>query len=365
MMFRGTERYPAERYQRILTELGADANAYTTDDLTAYHIASAAEDLAQVMTLESDRFKYLDYPERDFKTEAGAVYGEYRKEKTDPLFVLYEAVREAAFDRHSYGHTTLGYEADIAIMPTLYEYSRAFFRRYYRPENSVIFVVGDIDSEQVLALTEQHYGDWQMGYETPPVEPEPEQMHEKRIDVSYDGRTLPMLWHAYKIGRFDPGDRIRVAADLLVELAFGETSKIYQRLVLRDQSVEFLSAYTNMNRDASVLDIYCRVKDPSKVDQVDSAINATAAEFRQTQVSPEKLRELQSRLRYGFLMQLETPDAVAESFARPIALSGGLSDHEALYAAYARVTPDDIRDAANAILIEGGRTVGLLRGQHV
>ena len=74
MMFRGTERFPSDIYNRIVTSIGADANAYTTDDHTAYHLAMAAEDLEQVMEIESDRFQNLSYAESAFQTEAGAVY---------------------------------------------------------------------------------------------------------------------------------------------------------------------------------------------------------------------------------------------------------------------------------------------------
>ena len=164
MMFRGTERFPNEVYQRILTEIGADGNAYTTDDLTAYHLGVTGDDLERVMELESDRFQNLFYSEHDFKTEAGAVYGEYRKSKTEPLFVLYEAVRAAAFEQHPYGHTTLGYERDIAIMPTLYEFSQSFLRRYYRPENTVLLLTGNVEPARAEALAARYYGGWQPGY---------------------------------------------------------------------------------------------------------------------------------------------------------------------------------------------------------
>ncbi|NIW24393.1 MAG: insulinase family protein, partial [Gammaproteobacteria bacterium] len=112
MMFRGTERYSADVYNEILTEIGASRNAYTTDDLTAYHVSIAAEDLALVMDLESDRFKNLAYSEDVFRTEAGAVYGEYRKNVTNPFFAIYEGVMTTAFDAHTYGHTTMGFEED-------------------------------------------------------------------------------------------------------------------------------------------------------------------------------------------------------------------------------------------------------------
>jgi len=360
MMFRGTERYPAEAYQRILTEIGADANAYTTDDLTAYHLSVTPADLERVMELESDRFMHLAYSERAFRTEAGAVYGEYRKSKTDPLFTLYEALRETAFEHHSYGHTTLGFEADIAAMPTLYEYSQNFFARYYRPENTVLFVAGDVEPERVRALAEKHYGGWQRGYVTPAVATEPPQAHERRLEARYEGQTLPLLWLAYKIGRFDPNDRTRVAADLLVELAFGETSDVYRRLVLKEQAVEYLAAYTNQNRDPSVLDIYTRIKNPDRITDVERALDEATAEYRETLVPAARLEALKSRLRYGLLMRLETPDAVAQALARPIALTGGLEGIEALHASYAAITPEDVRAAAREIFVPERRTVGTL-----
>src|SRR5690606_3426681 len=333
MMFRGTERYPSEHYQRILTEIGADANAYTTDDLTAYHVSLAVEDLETVMELESDRFRNLAYSRRDFETEAGAVYGEYRKSRTDPLFTLYEAVVETAFDVHPYGHTTMGYERDIAAMPTLYDYSREFFARYYRPDNTVLFVAGDLDPGRVHALAERYYGAWQPGYVPPAVPAEPEQTAERRFRVAYDGRTLPVLWIAYKIGAFDPRDRVRVAADLLADLAFGETSDAYRQLVLDEQAVEFLEAEAGMNRDPSLLDIYARVKSPRRLRHVQDVIDATIARYRDAPPDAGRLAALKSRLKYGFVMDMQTPDDVAQELAEFIALTGDLDGVRALYAA--------------------------------
>ena len=361
MMFRGTDRYPPDLYQRILTELGADSNAYTTDDLTAYHVSMTAEDLPKVMELESDRFMNLAYSEEGFKTEAGAVYGEYRKDRTDPLFVLYEAMMAAAFEQHSYGHTTLGYERDIQAMPTMYDYSRSFFSRYYRPENTILFVAGDFDAQAVIGLAEQYYGDWKRGYVAPEIKPEPQQQAERRIDLSYEGQTLPILWVAYKLERFDPQNRTRVAADLLAALAFGSTSAAYKRLVLDEQVVEYLQAEANLNRDPSLLDIYTRVKDPGKVEYVLSIIDATVAAYIDAGPDAQRLAALKSRLRYRFLMRLETPDAVAARVARHIALSGGLDDIQRLYEVYETITPDDIRQAARTYFKTEQRTVGVLR----
>jgi len=364
MMFRGTEAYPADTYNQILTGIGADGNAYTTDDLTAYHISIAAEDLETVVQLESDRFQNLSYSESDFRTEAGAVYGEYRKNRTNPFFVLIEATLAAAFSEHTYGHTTMGYEEDIAAMPTMFDYSRSFFSRYYRPDNTVLFIAGGVESAPVMDLVREYYGEWEAGYVPPTLPVEPEQEVERQLEVSYSGRTLPILALAYKADQFDPTNTNRVAADLLVELAFGTTSDIYRQLVLDEQILEFLETDAGLNRDPSLIFIYTRIKDPDRIDYVLDTIDATIDRYRNTPPDADRLSALKSRLRYGFLMGLETPDDVAGGLARHIAISGGLEGVEALYSAYEAISPDDVREAAREYLTSQRRVVTVLREEE-
>jgi zinc protease len=363
MMFRGTERYPPDEYNRVMTTMGANFNAYTTDDHTAYHAALAAEDLETIMDIEADRFQNLEYSEDAFQTEAGAVYGEYRKSRTEPDFALYEDVMGAAFERHPYGHTTLGFERDIAEMPKLYDYSHEFFSRYYRPDNTVLLIAGDVAPASLWPLVEKHYGGWRRGYVAPAIPAEPEQTAERRIDVAYDGQTLPLLAVVYKLPVYDPGERVRVAADLLADLAFGETSDAFKRLVLDEQVVESLDAGASYNRDPGLLEIYTRIKDPAKVDYVLGVIDGTVTQFRGAPPDAARLADLQRRLRYGFLMGLQTPDAVASRVAQFVALSGDLGGLDRLYATYAAITPDDVHAAAEQYLRTERRTVGVLRSR--
>ena len=364
MMFRGTENFPAARYNEMLTTMGANGNAYTTDDLTAYHVSIVAEDLEQLMELESDRFRYLSYSEPEFETEAGAVYGEYRKSRTNPMYTLYEAMTRTAFHEHPYGHMVIGYEDDIAAMPTMYDYSKSFFSRYYRSDNVVLFIVGAVTPDSVMSLVQRYYGDWESGYVPPEIPVEPPQEEERRIEVTYDGRTLPYVWLAYKFDAFAPADTRWAAADLLAELAFGSTSEAYRRLVLEEQVVEFLAADTGLNRDPSLLDIYSRIKDPDRVDYVLEVIDDTIAQFQSEAPDEERLDALKSRLKYAFLMGLDTPSSTAGRLARFVAVSGGLEDVETLYRTFETVTPDDVLEAARHYLDPSRRTVAILREQQ-
>jgi zinc protease len=257
----------------------------------------------------------------------------------------------------------MGYERDIVLMPTLYEYSRTFFDRYYRPENTVLFVAGDVTPAKVFALVEKYYGGWQRGYVPPQIPVEPEQNEERRVEVGYDGQTLPLLQLAYKLPAYDPADRTRVAADLLADLAFSETSEAYRRLVFEEQVVEDLDAGASYNRDPGLLEISARIKDPAKIDYVLGVVDATIAQFRANEPNAQRLADLQRRLRYGFLMGLQTPDSVASRVAPFVALHGDLRGLDRLYATYAAVTPADVHAAAQRYLRTERRTVGILKSR--
>src|SRR3977135_184376 len=93
LMFRGTPRYPSDKYTAIIKAAGADQNAYTTDDITVYHVTFSKEDLDTMLMLEADRFQNLKYSPESFKTETLAVLGEYNKNSANPSVKRARAAR--------------------------------------------------------------------------------------------------------------------------------------------------------------------------------------------------------------------------------------------------------------------------------
>ncbi|HET6204848.1 MAG TPA: pitrilysin family protein [Planctomycetota bacterium] len=363
LMFRGTEKHPAGDYDRILASMGADANAFTSDDVTAYHLSFSKEDLPQVVELESDRFQNLKYAEDLFRTEAGAVYGEYRKNRTDPEEVLEEAVRAAAFERHTYRHTTIGFEADIQKMPERYAYSKGFFTRFYRPENVVLLVAGDVEPAATFALLRKAFGGWKRGYESPSVPEEPPPKAAKRIVVPFEGKTLPVLALAFRGERFLPGDRAMVAGDILGDLAFGETSPVYRRLVLEEQRLDSLSTEFRFQRDPGLWWVRARVKDLADVPAVERELWGAAEELRRAPVSRDRLDAVRSRSKYGFLSSLTTPGRVCGQLALFAAITGDVAAVEEYFATLEKVEPEDVRRAAERSLDPQRCTASLLHAK--
>lgn len=362
MMFRGTKNYPGDVYDEMVTRIGADGNAYTTDDYTCYYMTFTSEDLEQVIMLESDRFQNLDYDEAVFQTETGAVYGEYRKGRTNPWSVLFEEIHDLAFDRHTYQHTTIGFEEDIKAMPTMYTYSQQFFDRYYRPDNVVIMVVGDIQTGQTAAYIQQYYGNWQPGYTPPKVRPEPPQQEERKSAVEYPGRTLPILDVAYKGPEFSAEKKDFAALELMADLAFGENSDLYKQLVIQEQKVEFIQPYYDKNRDPGLVHILSMIRSEDDIEYVRDLIYETLEQFKNEPVSEEALDNLQSRQTYGFLMDLNTPSNVAHNLARYVAVSGGVGVVDSYFQQMQKVTPTDIQDVTKKYFTESKRNVVVLRG---
>jgi zinc protease len=362
MMFRGTKKYPGSAYNKIITEIGANANAYTSNDITCYHLSFTKEDLETVMELESDRFQNLWYTEEVFKTEAGAVYGEYMKSLSDPWYVLYEKLMDTAFDVHTYKHIVMGFREDIEAMPTMYKYSQSFFNRYYRSENVILLIVGDINPGSTLDLVKKYYGQWKKGYISPVIPEEPEQTTERRADVSFNGKTLPILCMAYKSLPFDPTSTDMAACYLAGELIFGQTSDIYKKLVLDEQRVESIDADFTSARDKNLMCVFAQIKKEDDIDDIEKEINQAISRFQKESVETKKLDDLKNHLKYQFLMNLDTPSKVADSLDLIIAITGGIEEVDQLYNSFDRITPEDILRATNNYLISQKRTVVVLKG---
>ena len=155
-----------------------------------------------------------------------------------------------------------------------------------------------------------------------------------------------------------------VAALLLVDLYFGETSSIYKQLVLEERIVDFLGGSYPLQRDPGLIFISSRVKDPAHLDRVQSELDRVIAEAQENPPSAQRLEDLKSRIQYDFLMDLDTPAKVASSLYSFLAITGDIGSVDALYRAIQEVTPEDVQNAAKAYLRSERRTIAVLRGTN-
>ena len=357
MMFRGTENHSSEDFNDIIKAVGADFNANTSDDRTLYHFLSSSEALETIMDLESDRFQNLKYDEDDFKKEAGAVLGEYRKGVTNPFLPIRERMRDSAFQTHTYKHTTIGFLEDIEDMPNQYEHSLFFFDTYYRPNNCIIVVVGDVNHESLMALAEKYYGKWGSGPQQPEVPQEAPQTEEKREKLGWDNPTLPIIAISYHGPAFSDTEIDMPALDVLSQVAFSQSSPLYRKLVIEEQLVEFIQGNAQDRRDATMFEIFTRVKDPANVQMVEQEIYKAIEEVKNVPVDEERLASIKSHMKYQFAMNLNSPGSIASTLAHYISLTGDPETVNRVYDLYDRVSAQDIKNIAKKYFAVENRTV--------
>ena len=361
MMFRGTDRYSQDEYNAVIKEMGADSNAYTSDDLTVYHTLAGKAALPKIVEIEADRFQHLKYPEPDFQKEARAVLGEYNKNASNPIEKMIETLYDHAFTTHTYKHTTMGFLKDIEDMPNQFAYSRQFFDRYYRPDNVTILVAGDVEPENVFDLIEREYGGWTPGPRRPPVGPEPPQQKEKRAELKWNGATLPMLLEGFHTPAFSIKTVDGPALDVLAELLFAERAPLYKKLVITEQKVESMSGSNDPHVDPNLFTVLARVKKPEDLAYVETAIHDEVARIAREGVDAKTLVDVLSHVKYAFAGRLSTADRTANTAAQFIALTGSLASINEYFALYDRVTSADVKRVAQRYFTPSNRTVVTLK----
>ena len=346
MMFRGTPKYSNEAYTQIITKAGARQNAYTSDDLTNYHITFSKDDLEKMLEIEADRFQNLLYSEEAFKTEARAVLGEYNKNSANPIRKILEVQRDHAYTTHTYKHTTMGFLKDIEDMPNQYEYSRVFFSRWYRPEKTTLIVAGDVDPAKVIPLVEKYWGGWKRGTFAVDIPREGEHKGPIYAHVPWNSPTLPWVTVAFHgPSLFDWKDQ--AAMDVLVDLEFGQTSDLYKRLVEQEQKVDQVFPYNPARFDPAMVTIFARVKNANDAVYVRDEIMKTFATLRTRKLDAKDVDDAKSNARYGFLRALDNTDAIAAAIARFAHYERSYDTINKYFRTLAAVTPDDIQAAAN------------------
>jgi len=357
IMFRGSENYTADQREAIFKRAGAETNAYTSDDRTVYHATFSKDDLDEIMKMEADRFQRLKYALPEFQTESLAVKGEYDKNSANPVRQLFERLRETAFTKHTYSHTTMGFIKDIEAMPTQYEYSLEFFKRFYRPEYTTVVIVGDVTRSQSLDLTRKYFGEWKRGNYVADIPAEPAQTEPRTSHIDWPSPALPIVAIAFHGPAYSDEKKDKIALDLLASVAFGQNSDLYQKLVLKEQKVETLGTSFDDQMDPELFAVFARIKDPKDADYVREQILATYKRFTTELIPQGKLDDTRSRLRYGFAMTMNSSDAIASTLAPFISLRRTPETIDKLAVVMDSITPQDVKDMANKYFRDESRTI--------
>jgi zinc protease len=204
MNFKGTKNIPREEMKGIIEKFGGSWNGYTWIDQTTYMETATTAGLDRMLFIESERMANCIYDAEDCESERTVIISELQGSENDPDTLLEQEVIAAAYKVHPYRHPTIGWLSDLQTMTRndLYEY----YRRNYVPNNATLVVVGDVETDDVLRRVDKQFGPIPAGSSPRRARVvEPEQLGERRVEVSREGTTayLKLAYHAPAVGDVD------------------------------------------------------------------------------------------------------------------------------------------------------------------
>ncbi len=366
MMFKGTPAFPLGAMDRAVSREGGYLNAFTFLDWTAFFETLPAEKIDLALQLEADRMFNCLFEPDEVSSERTVVISERQGSENEPLFRLSEEVQSAAFRVHPYHHEIIGDLTDLYSMQRddLFRH----YRNYYLPNNAVLSIAGDFDTQAMLERVRELYEPLQAGPQPPRlVRVEPQQAGERRVSVEGPGETV-YLQVAYRAPKADDQDFF--ALNLLDSLLTGptnlnmfgggvtnKTSRLYQALVDKQLAVS-----VNGGLQATIDPyLYTTVITVHPKHTVSECLSAIEDEIKRLQDAPPPLGELeramkQARAIFAYGSESISNQAFWLGFAEMFATVDWFTTYlERL----ASVTPDDVQKSAQTCLRPQNRTLGV------
>jgi zinc protease len=358
MMFNGTSTRAPGEFDRTLEANGARNNAFTNSDTTVYQDWFPRTALETVFELEADRLRNLAFDPKVIESERGVVHSERRLRVDDSNFGrLQEQVNATAFLAHPYGIPTIGWPSDI--MSWRIEDLKKFFATNYAPNNCTLVLVGDVDPQNVVALARKYF---EPIPSQPPPEAihttEPEQLGERRVNISAEAQT-PLLQFAYhSISGADPR---QPALDLLARiLTDGDASRLHRALVEEQKIAISADSYIEGGFDPGLAWFFLSLPAGGDTAKAEAAFSEEIARLVKDGVTPQELARARNQALADFWRGLATIDGKAQAVGNYAVLRGGYKHLFEAPRAYESVTVQDIQKLAAELLRAGNRTVGVL-----
>ena len=364
LMFKGTQTVPPGEFSKVVARNGGRENAFTSYDFTGYYQTVASDRLGIVMRLEADRMRNLVLEQPSLEAERQVVLEE-RRSRTDnnPAARFAEQVTAAQYLNHPYGIPVIGWEHEIRAL-TLADV-RSFYDTHYGPNNAVLTVVGDVNTEAVRHLAEKYYGPIAPLAVPPRVRPqEPPQLAARRLVHSDRQVARPSFRRTYLAPSATAGQTEHALPLVLLAelLGGGSTSRLYQSLVVEQKIADSSgSFYSGSGLDLAQFYVYASPSEGHSLAEVESAVDAIIVDVVENGVGEEALARAKTGFISSTIYARDNVRTAARIYGRALTTGRTIEHVKTFPQRIEKVTASDVHRAAKHVFDQRRSVTGLLR----
>ena len=357
LMFKGSKNVEPEQHTSMISGVGGQVNAYTTEDTTVFWETVPSQYLPLILWLEADRMATLRIDEATFKNEREIVKEERRmRVENQPYGRLQEIVYGNAFTVHPYKHPTIGSMEDLEAASVADV--REFYETYYVPENATICLVGDIDATQALQLVNRYFAPIPKAATplTRNIPSEPKQTKERRVTIEEDW-PLPAVVVAHHITYDGHPDSypLHIASKILSE---GQSSRIYRRLVYEDRIALAAFGGGNIIEHPNLFYAVALVQPGRTPEQAADALIAELDRLKQEPVTPRELQRAKNQFARDYIIGRESNQEKASHLAHAVVLhKGDITTADGEFDIFMNITTADVQRVAGTYFTAENRLV--------
>jgi predicted Zn-dependent peptidase len=345
LMFGGSVNIPS--YDQPLEKAGGENNAFTSNDITNYYITLPKENIETAFWLESDRMLNLAFSEKSLEVQRQVVIEEFKQSYLNqPYGDVWLLLKPLAYKHHPYQWNTIGKEIKH-IEDARIEDVKAFYKKHYNPNNAILVVAGNVESAEILALTEKWFGGIPAGnLAVEEFSQEPEQNEKRFLEVQ---RNVPVdaLYKAFHMD--NRGSRDYYIADLLSDiLSNGNSSRLYRKLIKEDGVFSELNAYITGDFDPGLFVISGKPAEKISLEQAEKRLEEQFELLKNELVSEDELQKVKNKMEANHIFS----ETNILNKAINLAISESLGDINLINTEkeiYASIQPDEIRKLAKTL----------------
>lgn len=361
LMFRGTSNVPEQNFNKIMEENGADSNAFTSLEKTAYHQELDISKLELAMALEADRMQNLDVSEEAFVLERDIVFQERMQVvENNPISPFSEAYRKLVWGEHPYGRPVSGTSEEIKNLQL--SDVQNYYNHFYAPNNAILVLSGDIDVAMAKKLANKYYGKIpakKLGNKA--NFPKLKQDVKSELKMMLPHITTGRIVKTYLAPSFkDNKDEIYNLSVLSRYLGEGDTSELYKSLVEKQKlALSISSAFDYTNRSYSIFSITALPAAGVTTEELNEAIEQSLKEAIQN-ISLDKIENTKHKMLSGLVYLKDNPFTAAEIIGSMASAGMSLSEIETHAEMISRVKYKNVKEAAQKIFNNNASFSGIV-----